>query len=132
MFIISRLYICRELEKIKSLSKEIYNFFDCFCTEIIKTKRPRAYEISMNIKHRCLVFYFVPNVPVTSSSVNIHEMINKSVHLSSRFRTAGFCKRRSAFSTVTSNKLYSLCNDFFTTKSSRVHSFSNFKVRFDF
>lgn len=38
MSIIFRLYICRELEKIKSLSKEIYNFFDCFCTEIIKTK----------------------------------------------------------------------------------------------
>lgn len=39
MSIISRLYICRELEKIKSLSKEkIYNFFDFFCTEIIKTK----------------------------------------------------------------------------------------------
>lgn len=25
-------------EKIKSLTKKIYNFFDCFCTEIIKTK----------------------------------------------------------------------------------------------
>ena len=64
---ISRLYICRELEKIESLTKENYNFFDCFCTEIlIKT---RGLVLMKFQEYKSFVFLLITSLSKLESKI---------------------------------------------------------------